>query len=116
MRKDESMNIAKSTEVEMPLSDVQFLYGKIEELRKQNEELKNHNTHLLSEIENDSKFEIFLVTVIDDLRWYLEGEKYAKTRKIQQEKNAEAEETYKHHMESNIEFTKRFNKIRHDYV
>ena len=37
-------------------------------------------------------------------------------RKDESMKNAEAEETYKHHMESNIEFTKRFNKIRHDYV
>lgn len=116
MRKDESMNIAKSTEVEMPLSDVQFLYGKIEELRKQNEELKSLTLQLNSAVDRDKEFEIFLVTVIDDLRYYLEAEKYAKTRKIQQEKNAEAEETYKHHMESNIEFTKRFNKIRHDYV
>lgn len=116
MRKDETMNIAKSTEVETPVSDVQFLYGKIEELRKQNEELKNRNSQLLKEVEDNSKFEIFLVTVIDDLRYYLEAEKYAKTRKIQQEKNAEAEETYKRHMERNIEFTKRFNKIRHDYV
>lgn len=116
MRKDESMNIAKSTEVEMPMSDVQFLYGKIEELRKQIDDMNKAHKELLDVINDHDKFEIFLVRVIDDLRYYMDAERNAKTRKIQQEKNAESERIFKSHMEHNIEFTSRFNKIRHDYV
>lgn len=116
MIKDETMTVHKAAEVETPISDVQFLYGKIEELRKENEELKTTNTRLSREIESDSAFEIFLVKVIDMLIYYLDCERHAKTRKKQQEYNAKAEEIYQRDMDRNIDFMNRFNKIRHDYV
>ena len=115
----ETKNRTLSEVTEVPMSDVQFLYGKIENLNRiiseqekrirDLERLNNQANDMIVKLED---FARWLSNIINSCMLYFAQEKMAKTRKEQQAANDNASRYFEAELKDNVEYCKMFNEYK----
>lgn len=115
--RNKTLSVAEATEV--PQSDVQFLYGKIENLNhiiseqeKRIRELEGLTHRKSEEISKLEDFASWLSNIIDSFNFYFAQEKLAKTRKDQLATNDKAGRYFEAEIKTNIEYCKMYNEYK----